>query len=373
MGLIFYSVQGEGRGHATRVRAVVEELKNENRIVVYASHQAYDLLRPAYRGGDVNIRHISGFSNFYTKSRKLDYLKTGFYGTQFVFKMPRLIRRLQRDIEKEHPNLIITDYEPSLPRAALRCGVPFISLNHQHFLLTYDLSSLPVHLQRHAAFMAQIVRRCHWGQTETIVSSFYFPPLKPGCEDVKQIGVLLRPEVVRAYPERGRHCVVYMRRFATPSVLEALNGAGCEMRVYGLGAQTSTGNLKFFKVDVYRFIEDLATSRGLICTAGNQLVGEALFLGKPVLAMPEKNNFEQSINAHFLQESGAGQSVEMDKLSPGCIREFLDRLQDFRLKIDRERLYGNPQAKAVIERHLHKKTFVSYHKRRLSSQIEGAL
>jgi uncharacterized protein (TIGR00661 family) len=373
MSRIFYSVGGEGRGHATRVRAVVEELRNEHEIVIYASNQAFELLAPVYALSKVKVLRIPGFSNFYSKSRKLDYWKTGYHGTRFVLKIPQLIKKMQQDIEEEKPDLIITDYEPSLPRAALRCGVPFISINHQHFLLTYDLSSLPLFLQRHAAFMAQIVRRCHWGQTETVVSSFYFPPLKHGCEDVKQIGVLLRPEVIQAIPQNGEHLVVYLRRFATSSVLKTLKGVDREMRIYGLGAKPPDGNLRFLGVDVYQFAENLATSCGLICTAGNQLVGEALYLGKPVLAMPEKNNFEQSINAFFLKESGAGQSVEMEDLSPEIIHEFLDKLQDYRLSIDRERLYGNPVAKAVIERHLSKKTFVSHPKIRIPSQLEGAL
>ena len=44
----------------------------------------------------------------------------------------------------------------------------------------------------------------------------------------------------------------------------------------------------------------------VVSTAGNQLVGEALYLGKPVLVMPERVNFEQAINAHYLEQSGAG-------------------------------------------------------------------
>ena len=56
MATIFYSLSGEGRGHATRVRAVVEELRKRHRVVIYAPGHAYELLLPVYEGTDVDIR-----------------------------------------------------------------------------------------------------------------------------------------------------------------------------------------------------------------------------------------------------------------------------------------------------------------------------
>ena len=93
---------------------------------------------------------------------------------------------------------LITDFEPTLPRVARHVGVPFISLDRQHVLLVSDLSTLPKDLRRHAFFMAQIVRGyCH-GQVQTVVTSFYFPTLKPKVQDVSQVGVLLWSEVLEA-------------------------------------------------------------------------------------------------------------------------------------------------------------------------------
>ncbi|MBD3309263.1 teichoic acid biosynthesis protein, partial [candidate division KSB3 bacterium] len=123
-------------------------------------------------------------------------------------------------------------------------------------------------------------------------------------------------------------------------------------RIYGLGARSSTGLLRFFEIDGYRFAEDLATSRALISTAGNQLVGEALFLGKPVLAMPEHGNYEQQINAHFLQQSGAGLAVNMAQITANHIHHLLEKFQDIRHVINRDRLYGNPAALKLIAKHL---------------------
>lgn len=164
----------------------------------YAPGQAYELLSPVYQGIDVVVRHILGLAFHYTNCHQLNNLKTGLKCLCYIAKYAALSRRLRADIEKETPDLVITDFEPTLPRVARHVGVPFISLDRQHVLLVSDLSTLPKDLRRHAFFMAQIVRGyCH-GQVQTVVTSFYFPTLKPKVQDVSQVGVLLWSEVLEA-------------------------------------------------------------------------------------------------------------------------------------------------------------------------------
>jgi hypothetical protein len=98
-------------------------------------------------------------------------------------------------------------------------------------------------------------------------------------------------------------------------------------------------------------MEDLAGCDAVVSTAGNQLVGEALFLGKPMLVMPEAWNFEQSVNAHFLEQSGAGWA-ERGALTPQRLGAFLEASGTLRANIRRESVYGNDAAIAALERHL---------------------
>jgi uncharacterized protein (TIGR00661 family) len=352
MSKILYSLCGDGRGHATRVRTIVEALRPNNEIVIYAPWDAYDLLAPVYEGTDVDVRRIPCLHLLYNSRHKIHYWKTIWHGLSYLYQAPSLIRKLQEEIEREQPDLIITDHEPLLPRAVERYDVPHISLNHQHFLVACDLSSLPAYLRHHTILMRKVVNMYTKNQDETIISSFYFPPLKPGYENCTQIGVLLRPEIIQAQIERKDHVIVYLRRYATPSVLNALQECGCEARIYGLGALPSTGSLRFFDVDPYRFIEDLSTSRALVCTAGNQLVGEAFYLEKPVLAMPEHSNYEQHINAHFVRESKAGESADIKTLTGNQLKRFISRADDYRSHIDRFQQYGNPTALSVINKYL---------------------
>ena len=64
MATIVYSLAGEGRGHATRVRTIVELLRAEHRFVIFAPGDAYDMLAPLYAGSDVGVIRLPGLHFF---------------------------------------------------------------------------------------------------------------------------------------------------------------------------------------------------------------------------------------------------------------------------------------------------------------------
>jgi len=342
MAKIVFSLSGEGRGHATRVRTVVEALRCDHSIAILAPGDAYDFLAPLYADTEIEVRRIPGMRFHYDARRRLDFSRTTRGALTYLRDFPHLFKEIDTWLEKQQPDLAIVDFEPSLPRVAKRRGIPFVSLTHQHFLLTYDLKSLPFQLRAHVLYMRAVVRSYYSGQCHSIVSSFYFPSLRKGCRNVTQVGVLLRPEIREAVPTAEEHLVAYLRRFAGRNVMDALAAAGRPVRVYGLGERPPEGRLTFHAVCESRFVKDLASCAALVATAGNQLVGEALFLGKPCFVMPEARNFEQYINAHFLELSGSGASTEMEKVTPGALLRFLSKLETFAARVDRRKMDGLP-------------------------------
>jgi uncharacterized protein (TIGR00661 family) len=352
MGKVFYSVAGEGRGHATRVKTVVEELRRHHEIVVYASHLAYEFLEKTYRDAtEVEIRQIPGLQFSYS-GRRVSYWNSVRDSFAYLRNLPALVRVLAQSLWKEQPDLIISDFEPALPRAAQRLGLPFISFDHQHFLTTFDLSSLPLQLRWRAQSIAFTVDLFYRGQAETIVSSFFSPPLRSHCSSVTSVGILLRRELQFVRPVDNRFLLVYLRRFAAPNVMQALRRCGRKVHIYGLGELPQDGNLRYFAVNETGFLDDLISCHALVSNAGNQLVGEALALRKPVLAIPEEGNFEQSINAHFLTWLGYGVGHDATTFSWRRLAEFLYDVEMFRAKIDPDVVVGNEKAFAAICRQL---------------------
>ena len=66
--------------------------------------------------------------------------------------------------------------------------------------------------------------------------------------------------------------------------------------------------------------------------------------------MPEPGNEEQTINAHFIEQSGAGLARSFEEVTVADLRKFVDGLDKFRSCIDRERLNGNdPTLRTIRE------------------------
>lgn len=327
-------MSGEGRGHATRSRAMIDLLSRTHEVTVFAPGDAWKLLAPAYEGSRICVRRIPGLRFVYTKNRRVAPTRTFLQACRFTLGLPALIGRLCMQIGRERPDLVISDFEPALPRAARLMGVPVINLDHQGFLVVNDLSMLPARLRRKAWLMKLAVGLVRTRADRTIVSSFYQPPVREQYRSlVTQVGVIIRPSLAGMAPTRRGHLVVYLRKFERGNVMTALRDCGWPVRIYGLGEREREGNLRFFPVSEEGFLRDLASCEALVTTAGNQLVGEALFLGKPVFAMPEPNNDEQAINGFFLERSGVGRSVPLEEVTTASLLDFLACLSTCRKAI----------------------------------------
>ncbi len=355
MARIFYSMAGEGRGHAARVRTLVEALRHDHELVLFAPDDAYDFLVRSY-GPDtdvpnVRLLRIPGLRFHYT-GRRLDLFKTITTGLWYAcWKLPRLVGALRRRMRTERPDLVISDFEPALPRAAAREGIPVMAIDHQHVLMAYDLRDLPRDLQWHAWSMSWAVRLHYRGLTKIVTSSFYTPPLKRGWEHVRQVGPLIRPEVADANPATGDYLLSYLRSNTPEAVVELLAGLDRPIKVYGLGTRSPLKQLTFLPIHETQFVRDLAGCQGVICAAGNQLLGESLYLGKPVLAVPETQHHEQRINAHYLQRMGVGAWSTLETLSRETLDDFLNRLDEYRTRLQglQGRMNGTPDVLDAIQ------------------------
>ena len=332
MSKLAISLCGEGRGHATRATAIVRRLEQEHDILIWTSSDALDLLRRQFAEGHprVRVEEIPGILFQYSGGR-LDVMKSITAGLDYQARqLGPLVDRMMRELENFGADLAITDFEPALPRAAGRMGVPLISIDHQHFLLAYDLDALPWSLQWQAWFMSHAVWMYVMEATDTVVSAFFRPPLRRGWEHVVQTGPLLRPEILAAQPRDDGFLLSYLRRHTPFSAIESLADCGLPVRVYGLGHRETVGHVSFHTIDDIRFAADLAACHAVVAAAGNQLIGEALHLGKPLLVLPERAHSEQLINSSFLKAMGCGDFRHLEEVTRGDVSEFiagLDRLR----------------------------------------------
>lgn len=258
------------------------------------------------------------------------------------------------------PDLLITDFESYSVRAARRMGLPLMCFNHQQ-VLTHTRYEVP---RRYAfdAWLARVVvnvitprRTAH-----TLVSSFFYPPLRDP-ERSTLVAPILRRAVREVETRRGDKVLVYHN--ASEGV-EALLDALAELRehsfiVYNFEPPADAGqrlpNVEFRESSVDGFLRDLAAAKAVISTAGFTLISEAIYLGKPMLVMPNQGIFEQTLNAIYLERDGLGEAVHDHIPTAEDIRGFLARLSDYEANGDgsqehERRRCGNEAAAACIER-----------------------
>lgn len=354
MATVYYGMAGEGRGHAMRAQTIIEHLRQDHEVVVLTFGQALEMLRPIYEeprygGNQVSVRDIGGMYLEYDWRGRMSPTKTLLRGLPYALRMPKLVRALREELERKNAALVITDFEPVSMRAAIQANVPVVSIDHQRYLEACDLGDLPW-LHRLKIWAMNFVIRCIYGTpNQMVVSGFHLPKLKPEFGHVHSVGVLLRDEIKHAAVSEGNHLVVYLRRNCPEHVLHVLEQLGQDVHVYGLGAQPSRGRVQFRQVSPTDFARDLASCRALITTAGNQLIGEALFMKKPVLAFPEPGNFEQQINGAMLNETGGGRAIRHSKFALEVLHDFLDQVPAYRDRIDTQAITGNERVFQVLD------------------------
>ena len=319
MARLVYALAGYGRGHTSRALASASVLRARGHSVTFCC------------GGPAQAR-LEILGERVVKVTPLPHIIRGNRGS-----LPKTILtnvrpfalgpdfgRLCERLDAERPDLLLADFEPFAPLAAGLLRLPVASLNHQQ-VVTETRYQVPGRYKLSAALTSAAIRVLTPLQAQhTFISSFYYPALKRPRRTTL-LPPVLREAVLGLEPRRGEHVLVYFNggqglgRF-----LERLATLEARFVVYNVeNPEVRPPNVQFKGVCDDEFLRDLATCRGVICTAGFNLLSEALFLGKPVLAVPNRGFFEQTLNALYLEREGLGQASFDGLPSQTALTKFL--------------------------------------------------
>lgn len=327
MAHIVISVCGEGRGHAARATSLIELLHSRHKLLVASFGSGYLHIKEYLSREGINVKlvQIRGVEYKY-RGQSLAPVWTYLGWVYFMLVgMKKQLERLKKIVEEFEPDLAITDFEPCLPRLADKIGIPCISIDHQHFLRFYDNSRLPFKLRIRCAIGA-LVCRCYVPNASIYFVTAFFED-KTLCKQKKnviKVGSIIRKSIRDADVSDSGAILGYVRKELSTSLKDAFLGCGRNVIVYGLGYRKMVKNIIFKAFSQEEFTKDLASCTAVIGAAGNQLIGEAIYLGKPYFAIPEKDHHEQIVNAYNLKWMGRGTFMELEKLSAGTVKAFLD-------------------------------------------------
>ena len=343
---ILYGVFGYGRGHATRALAVLPELSHRHEVLVVAGGDAYDAISPHHpvvRIPTLRYEYSGGARR--SISRTLGENMRHIADLAFGGPCTRQVARLTREFR---PDVAICDAEPWTHRVAARFRIPRISFDH-FGILAYCRPPIAWSDRLRSARDVLAYRGLMGTPDRVIVSSFYEAGAR--SSRVRFVGPLLREEVLRTRPMRGDYLLAYFNRGdhqLTPRVEEAMTRLGIPILVYGTTRRGRDGQLHYRQPSTAPFLDDLARCRAVFSTAGNQLVGEAMWLGKPMLVMPEYT-VEQRLNAAAVEWLGIGMQVRQDAVTSETLTRFLGEESRFREAAIREAKDGRAEAISTLE------------------------
>lgn len=357
MSRIVYGVSGEGSGHSSRARVVLEYLtRNGHEVKVVTYDRGLKNL-----GGDFDLFETAGL-HIESVDNQVSPLKTLATNLQRLPDGHKKLKALREDIFKKFkPHAVISDFEPMSAYLANHYALPLITIDNQH-RLRYMRYDYPPALRKDRQLTVHIIRAMVPKPDVSLVTTFYFDEVKNRRTFL--FPPLLRTQVREAVARKENHFLVYLTS-GFDTFVDMLKAFRREhFIVYGQGRHGTEGNLTFKAPSTQGFLDDLATCKGVMATAGFTLITEALHLGKPYLALPMTGQFEQAINAVLLEKMACG--VNMHQASRTGIGDFLYRLPEFETALSKQPAFDNKPLLEKVDQLLadNARLALNYHRRR---------
>jgi uncharacterized protein (TIGR00661 family) len=346
---ILYGVVGEGMGHATRSKVVCEHLvASGHEVKIVVSGRAHAFLAETFR----DVVEIKGLTIRYVDNR-MD--RDGTFARNVLAAPWMLAANVGTYLERVasfRPDAVISDFDSFAYLFAKRHRLPIISIDNQQIISRCKLGKfakqgVKVDYQMTKAFVRAKLPACDY----YVVTTFFFPPVRKRYDkETALVPPILRRAILEAKKRArpGEKVLVYQTSTSDTRLIDELNTIReHKFVIYGLRKNAVRGNctLKEFSED--GFVEDLAEARAVVTNGGLTLIGEAVYLGKPIFSVPVGNQYEQILNARYLEELGYGLGAE--RIEGDLLRLFLRETPRYASRVAKHRQDGNRELFDVVD------------------------
>ena len=340
MARIVYGVSGEGSGHSSRSREIISYLEKKGHTVKVVSYdRGFRNLADCFDVFEIEGLTISNNDNRVSK------VKTLTENLQRLMEGHKSFQTLRKEVFKTFlPHVVFTDFEPMTTYLANHYELPLISIDNQH-RLRYMRYPCPRRLKANKVLTKNIIRAMIPKPDVALVTTFYAG--EPKNDRTFLFPPILRREVLDLVSSRTEHILVYLTGSFKTFINKLKEFKRERFMVYGYDHTAVEGNLEFKPFSKTGFLEDLASAKAVMATAGFTLITESLHLKKPYLALPMQGQFEQEINAFFLDQLGYGKNVR--RPTSQSIGDFLYRLPDYENRLKNYKTGGNEEIQSKID------------------------
>jgi len=294
-------------------------------ILIRGSDRAYTFLSKCFPGKVYKIKgfHLAYKNGAISKSKTVAFLLKS--GPKDLLKNFHKYRELQKTFL---PDIVISDFESFSYFFAKFYKLPLISIDNMQIINRCKLDiKIPESEKTNYRIAKNIVKykvpRC----SNYLISTFFnLPVIK---KNTTLIPPILRDEIIKSKPSDGSHIIVYQTSSTQKNIIKILNEVSVDtFYVYGFNKSENHGNVILKPFSEEGFIKDLSTAKAVITNGGFSLISESVFLRKPICSIPIKNQFEQFLNASYIEKSGYGR--HFNDFTSDEIKSFLYDLPKFR-------------------------------------------
>lgn len=301
---ILYAVQGTGNGHLCRALDIIPMLQKFGEVDVLVSGIQADIGLPF----EVKYK-LHGLSFIFGKSGGVDLWRTFMSST---------VRKFVQEINSlpvENYDLILNDFEPISAWACQSKEIPCIGLSHQ--IAALDAASPK---PEDSDMLGKFIMKNYAPSSSSY--GFHF---KDYAENI--FTPVIRQSIRELSPQDKGHYTVYLPSYDDAHLLKNLSKfPDVKWDVYSKHNKRpfTVKNVSINPIQSETFINSMANSAGVLCGAGFETPAEALFLGKKLLVIPMKNQYEQHLNAAALEQMGVPVIDSLKKKYDYAIESWLN-------------------------------------------------
>lgn len=334
---ILYGVPGEGMGHATRSKVIIQYLLEQNHDVrVVSSERAYTFLNAAFPG---RVTEIKGL-HFAYKNAKIS--KSGTFMLNLKSAGKNLVHNYIKKLEIEHTfeaDLVISDFESFAYFYAKMHQLPIISIDNMQVMNRCKLNiAISKEEESNFTLAKQIVKAKVPGCNQYLISSFFEAEISK--KNTQLVPPIIREAILQAKPKEGNHILMYQTSSSLENVQETLAKLPTEnFIVYGMNQNYTAENVQYKPFSETEFIADFASAKAVIANGGFSFLSEAVYLHKPIYSFPIDGQFEQYMNAAYIEKLGYGRHFK--SLGSDQLKAFLYDLPHFKKQLAQYEQKGN--------------------------------
>ncbi|TFV94431.1 glycosyltransferase [Algoriphagus kandeliae] len=302
-----FIVQGEGRGHMTQAISFASLLRSQGHElcgVVLGKSKRRAI--PEFFSREIKSKiHWIESPNFETdRAEKRILLGKTIWKNSLKFRtFLKSLHQIDVLVNHHKPDVILNFYDllGGLYNGIYRPNVEFWAIGHQYLAFQADFSFAPSKGFAKELFLLN-TKMTAWGASRLLALSF--KPTQAQNSKIEVVPPLLRKELQLLTPSSGEFYLAYLVNpgYSTEIIKFAKSNPSFHIKAYWdkKGApeiEQPLPNLSFHQVNDKKFLNDMATCKGLVCTAGFESVCEAAYFGKPVMMIPVAGQYEQACNA----------------------------------------------------------------------------